>query len=212
MLTNTPAPPTATLLSCVDPAPVLPIDHVALSLGRPDGLYVAGKQLRPWLTFDERLRMGRLQGERGCSFLKAEDRPVLTALEAASRGESIVVRWSIEGKHASPATVERAPQWGSDNRAECSYTWGGPDAEGKHHVQVCALVHRLIEWALEAMGRGRDSTNPYYDRVKPLVYEMPAEWVLPIASVCKLIAVIDRRAAEDRLAEALALEEKWGGA
>jgi hypothetical protein len=70
--------------SCVD-APAAPIiDVVALSAGKPDGVYYAGKRLAPWLTFNERQK------------LSWADRPDKDLL-ARRKVESIVLRWTIEG-------------------------------------------------------------------------------------------------------------------
>lgn len=191
-------------------APTLPIDHVALSRGRPDGMYVAGKRLRPWLTFEERRRLSQLQGERDYNTIRQADRVVLASLEKAALGESVVLRWSIENGHPSAAAVSVSEEWISQGvTRKSAYTWAPTDADGHRHVHVCNLRHALVTWALEAMGRPRDGSNNYYKLVTPICDAFGDEWVLPIADVCRLIANADVGAARKALKDAQAVAKRW---
>jgi hypothetical protein len=189
--------------------PPLPFNLKALSQGRPDGLYVAGKQLRAWLSLDERVTLGQLQGERDDRRISSAGLFALSALETAARGASVVVRWRIEGGFAGAPEVMLSKRCLSRTWVvEDAYTWrSGAERE---HVHVCLLDHDLARWALEEMGIRGGSTNTYYRMAQSLTSALGAEWVLPIADVCRLIAGEQLRQARATMVGAVEQAQRWG--
>lgn len=195
-----------------DRSPPFPIDYVALSQGRPDGVYVAGKRLRPWLTMDERRLRNDLLSAKKERRLTESELTALPLLREHARGESIVLKWSIEGGFPSAAVEMVQKEWGSLHDEPVAFTW-----RPSSHIHVYALRHALLSLALSAMGRGRDDSSDYINTVgthpDDLFENGQAwldEWCLPIARVCRAIAKVDLDDARERLEDAEKIAREWG--
>ena len=169
--------------TCADVATPPILDVAALSVGLADGIYYAGRRLTPWLTFNERQRLSTLEPSyaRGG---KADLQARYVELRTRRAGESLLVRWEIEGArtNAPLSMVDKHREVdGLDSRdgkdIDRSYVWG----RGIGHVDVYRLGHELLR---DLIGNGgaaarRDrSSNAYIDAVMKLLADLGDEWVI----------------------------------
>lgn len=188
-----PAP--ARAATCADPPKPPPMDVVTLSAGLPDGVYFAGKQLTPWMNFEERIKLTEWE----CRVLRpARHVEAYQALKARRENESLVVRWEIEGGLPS-VPVELWDVREADLEHEhrrYGYLWGACG-----HVDAYRLLHRLLDEALDHRAMGK-STNPYVERMEVVLTRACAKgnpWVLPARAIRSLAAGYDLRKAAKRL-------------
>lgn len=192
----------ATRASVTDRGGSIPIDHVALSKGQPDGLYVAGKRLLPSLTYDERRRYRDLIEARHQRGLAPGEAAEFAALHQRVTRATVVITWRIEGGHPGAPEEQTTSDGSAEGKQREAYGWGENSG-----VQ---LTHALIEWALGEMGRPRDSTNDYYSAVEKVVDRRGDEWTVPVARICQIVAKTDLAAAKKQLGAAKAVAKKWG--
>lgn len=193
----------AARVSVTDRGGSSPIDHVALSKGQPDGLYVAGKRLLPSLTFDEWRRYRDLTDARRRRGLAPGDAAEFAALHERVTRATVVITWRIEGGHPGAPEEQTTTDGSAEGKQRWAYAWGANDSTGR-------LSHALIEWALGEMRRTHDSTNDYYGAVSKVVDRLADEWMFPIASICQIVARTDLAAAKKQLGAAKAVAKKWG--
>lgn len=178
---------TSTGASCTDPPARPEIDVVALSVGRHDGVYYAGRRYHR-TTSEERRALRDLAGKRlyHNSFSHAEaDR--LEALYVRHETASTVVRWEIAGGLPSAPTrlVNRLTD-GVRDPARFGWTWGpGEDSDAN------CLVHTLIHKAISD-----GSSDDYFFALWPVVEAFGDDWVLPQVEIRKVVAIADLRAAK----------------
>lgn len=189
--------------SCADPpaATAIPVDIATLSVGLPDGVYFAGKRLTEWLPFKERQEL-RFDLEARADRDSPEKRARYADLRKRRADESIVVRWEIEGGRTSTPEVlaDKQEELEAGERkpiVECAYIWGSAG-----HTDVYRLWWTLLHEALKALDRESDSINPYVDEMGETAKTFGDEWVLPLKSVCQLIATHDLRVAKGKLERA----------
>lgn len=185
--------------SCADAAPPATIDVAALSVGKPDGVYYAGRRLTPWMLFEERVALSRLEPRwaRDTPQKQAEYR----ARFARRTGESVVVRWEIaDGRPSAPTTLVHKHEEYDDSHSprrqvDHAYIWGR-SADGRQHIDVVDLGHRMLADALVSIGKGMESTNPYIDHLMAGWLDDPGnEWVIPLSAVVQVIRVVNLRKA-----------------
>lgn len=182
-----------------------PIDHVALSVGRPDGLYVAGKQLRPWVDFDTRHFLFQFRCNPHPS---AADQRRFKEIVAACAAESVVVRWRIENGHPGAAEPMTTHDGDGNERVTVAYIWGK-----QRHRHVYQLGYDLIRLAgaeMRAEAVLDAVLDAAYDRAHEFVASLAPEFVLPIADICRIIAAVNLERAKAALAAAEGVAKHWG--
>lgn len=193
--------------SCTDAPPLCPIDVVFLSDGLPEGVYYAGKKLTPWMSFDDRLRLGELESRW------ARDTPEKQAeyvvLRARRAGESLVVRWTCEnGLPSTPHVLldmHRETSSGSDLRdglVPRAFIWGKEPGD-RGHIDIWNLTHFLCNDALEPDEARSRSSNNYSEDLDVDVAAFGDEWLLPRANIRRLIFAHDLRRAKKKYEAAL---------
>ncbi len=185
--------------SCADP-PLRPaIDVVALSSGRSDGVYYAGRRYHR-TTYEERRALRDLAGKRlhHYAFTRA-DECRLEALYVRHETASTVVRWEIVGGSvSSPARLASYLTDGVRDSARVGWTWG-PDEDNDAHRLVHTLIHRSVH---------DGSSNDYFDAL--FINAFGDEWVLPQIEIRKVVALVDLRAARAELDRAIVKARQAG--
>jgi hypothetical protein len=185
--------------SCLDLAKPASLDVVALSAGRPDGVYYAGQRLAPWMAFDERMKLTTWEHKFLC---EAHHEDAYRDLKRRRETESIVVRWEIDG--GLPSTpVELWDVRDADFDHELrryAYLWGRESG----HTDANRLGHRLLRDAIDFNGRSVNS-NAYITLVMELLDALPQDgvWTLPARELVQIVARVDLRQATKLYRKAL---------
>ena len=196
-MTHPPIPASAGASCADDPVP-LPIDVAALSVGRPDGMYYAGRRLTPWMSFDERIELSGID----LSFMR-DKRERLEELKKRRAAESIVVRWEIEDGRASIPVVlvdmhdESGTQYPRVQTPR-AFLWGDVG-----HTDLWRLVHFLLREEIERTERTYRSSNAYTDEMRGALrratVDDPDQWVLPASAIRTMILEKDLASARAAL-------------
>jgi hypothetical protein len=186
------------LAACGDTPEPPAIDVAALSVGQPDGTYYAGKRLLPWLSFEDR-----------CRIVFRDDRrapPENEALLAHRAGETVVVRWTIEGGIPSaPDPFPNRYREGNEREYQRAFIWGTEP----RHVDVYQLSNALLRDVIPD-GQERPGAEGYHDAVAKLTREFGDAWILPALAIRRIAARLDLLAAARVLDWALAGATKEG--
>lgn len=178
--------------SCADPPATPPIDVAALSVGMPDGVYYAGRQLTPWMPYKEISELCELRYRHRERMSDRGDRERRETLMARREGQSIVVKWTIErGRPSTPTPVKNryTDGLGDDTEAR-AFTWNSGSSEDS------TLTHCLLSEAIETHDA---SSNDYYHDAAKIVKSFGETWLLPQRRLQVLIVDKDLRVARARL-------------
>lgn len=169
--------PTAT---CSDPPIPSPIDVAALSVGRPDGVYFAGKRFYRVSDADYMAYRRAL----GVQFTWQDD--ALRRHEQLGRriaGQTLVVRWEIaNGRAGEFERVQDRLTDGVTPPEHRFFAWGPERNDmGSLHHAICGIVDRCRE------------ANVYIDAFAPIWNAAGDEWVLSHAELRAAMAREDTR-------------------
>lgn len=182
--------PAGEVLRCVDA--VRPeIDVAALSVGRPDGRYFAGRRLLPWMTSDETRRLAALHyryHHLRAPWVEAAMQAEYDALSHRYASTSVVVSWWIEdGQPGLPTVLQNdSNELGEPTLARC-FAWD----------RGSSLTHAIITACAP-----RENSNDYYDAVMDkFTRELGDTWCLAAADIQVFVATLrfrrDLHAAEE---------------
>lgn len=193
-----PAPRGDGVLSCASPAPAPLIDVASLSRGLADGVYFAGRQLTPWMLFEELCELSTLRYRHGERLSERGDVERRRELLARWQGQSMVVKWAItDGRPSAPEPLRNRYSDGLGDEDARPFTWGSGTAEDS------SLVHCLLEEVLDDWhGRHNSSSNDYYHNAETLAKGFGPQWLLPRRRIEEVIARRDLLSARRALDEA----------
>jgi hypothetical protein len=184
---------------------------VALSVGRPDGIYYAGKRLTPWMSSTTSMEFRRLS-----SYFQRQT-PELDAryqeLQRYRAGESLVVRWTIEqGIPSVPKTFTAGAASlteGVRDEKNDAFRWGKQQQHG--HWLGHFFLKDLFELGHKWSFTDQRNSNDYIDAVTTqFVDGFADEWVLPQADLLRLVYEADLRTARARYQQAIRDARKYG--
>lgn len=171
-----PTPPA----TCGDPPISFPIDVAELSVGRPDGVYFAGKRFYRVSAADYTMYRKVL----GSQLLRQDDaRRRHERLGRRIAGQTLVVQWEVfNGRAGEPELVKDRLTDGVTPPEHRFFNWGpeGNDMGSLHHA-ICNIVDRHRE------------ANVYIDAFAPMWNAAGDEWVLSHADLRTAMAKEDTR-------------------